>query len=158
MPRTTHTYAVLPISRVAYREIRARVEAAGHDQAIHAHEGGEVIDLHGIAVQAIAPRAEAESTNDDGDTTTIEVASLLSARTKAGMVELVVNSERTQMDIRKAREVVGMLQAAVEAAISDEAVYTLARTKLGVSEEVASNMLLDLRELRQGSRSTVFPH
>ena len=150
MPRTTHTYTVLPISRVAYRELRARLEASGYHHAIHTDADGEVIDLHGVAVQAIEPKAAVDATTDDGDTTTIEVASLLSRRTRAGIVELALHGERTQMDVRKAREVVAMLLGAIEAAISDEAVYTLARTKLGVSEEVASRMLLDLREIPPG--------
>lgn len=90
--------------------------------------------------------------------TTIEVGSILSARTREGMVELVLNGERTQMDLAKAREVIGFLQGAVEAAISDQIMFAFLTTKVGISEEKATLALLDFRELRQGSRTTVFPN
>jgi hypothetical protein len=88
--------------------------------------------------------------------TRIEVASILSHRTKEGMVELVLNGEKAQMDLAKAREVIGFLQGAVEAAISDQILFAFLTTKVGISEEKASAVLLDFRELRQGSRSPVY--
>jgi hypothetical protein len=88
---------------------------------------------------------------------TIELASILSARTKGGMVEFTLNGEKTQMDLAKAREVRGMLDGAIEAAVSDELIYKFLTTKIGLSEQAAGAALLDFRELRQGSRSTVFP-
>lgn len=87
----------------------------------------------------------------------ITVATILSARTKRGMVELTLNAERTQLDLDKAREVHRNLGGAIEAAISDELIYTFLTTKVGLSDEKASMALLDFRELRQGSRDTVFP-
>ncbi len=90
--------------------------------------------------------------------TTIEVGTILSARTKCGMVEFVLNGEKAQMDIPKAREVLGMLAGGIEAAISDELIFTFLTKKIGLSEEAAGAALLDFRELRQGSRSTVFPN
>jgi hypothetical protein len=89
--------------------------------------------------------------------TTIEIASILSHRTKAGMVEFTLNGEKTQMDLAKAREVVGMLQGAIEAAVSDELIYKFFITKVALDDGRATAILLDFRELRQGSRSTVFP-
>lgn len=89
--------------------------------------------------------------------TTIEVGSILSHRTKAGVVELTLNGEKTQMEIPKAREVRDMISGAIEAAISDELIFKFLTTKIGLPEDVASAALLDFRELRQGSRSTVFP-
>ncbi len=89
--------------------------------------------------------------------TTIEIASILSSRTKQGMVEFTLNGEKTQMDLDKAREVVGMLQGAIEAAVSDTLIYKFFTEKVGFSDEKASMVLLDFRELRQGSRSKVFP-
>lgn len=89
--------------------------------------------------------------------TRIEVASILSQRTKQGMVELVLNGEKTQMDLDKAREVRGMLDGAIEAAVSDGLLFAFLTTKVGLGEEQAARALLDFRELRQGSRSTVFP-
>ena len=49
--RQTHTYAILEVSPAAYQEIRAKLEAAGHEQAFHDEDDGEVIDMHGIALQ-----------------------------------------------------------------------------------------------------------
>lgn len=48
--RTTHTYAILEVSAAAYEEIRALLEAAGYQHAFH----DDVIDMHGIALQARA--------------------------------------------------------------------------------------------------------
>ncbi len=89
--------------------------------------------------------------------TSIEVGTILSHRTKQGMVELVVDGHKVQMDLDKAREVRGMLDGAIEAAVSDGLIYAFLTSKIGLSENAASAALLDFRELRQGSRSTVFP-
>lgn len=43
----THTYAILEISRVAYEEIREKLEKAGYSDQFH----DDVIDMHGIAVK-----------------------------------------------------------------------------------------------------------
>ena len=51
-----------------------------------------------------------------------------------------------------------MLVAAIEAAISDTLIYQFMKEKVGiVEEERLAKILLDFRELRQGSRSTVWP-
>ena len=112
----------------------------------------EVVDMHGIAIQAEALNGTIIDAN-----TNIQVASILSARTKQGMVELVINAEKTQMDLDKAREVHAMLGQAIEAAVSDGLIYAFLTSKVGLSDEAASTGLLDFRELRQGSRPTVYP-
>jgi hypothetical protein len=89
--------------------------------------------------------------------TTIEIGTILSHRTKQGMVELTLNDEKTQMDLDKAREVLSMLAGAIEAAVSDGLLYAFLTKKVGMHEDRAARALLDFRELRQGSRSTVFP-
>ena len=90
--------------------------------------------------------------------TRIEIGTILSMRTKQGMVELQLNGERTQMDLDKAREVRGMLDGAIEAAVSDQLLFAfLTSKKIGLPESAAAAALLDFRELRQGSRETVFP-
>lgn len=96
--------------------------------------------------------------NEGAPETRIEVASILSQRTKTGMVELVMNGERAQMNLDKAREVRLMLDGAIEAAVSDTLIYKFLTEKVGLDEDKAGRVLLDFRELRQGSRSTVFPH
>jgi hypothetical protein len=141
--RTTRTYAVLEITPMAYAEIRGRLERAGYAEAI---EDGE-IDMHGIGLKIIG----------DAKPTNIEIGTLLSARTKAGVVELCVNGERTQMDLDKAREVLAMLSGAIEAAVSDQLLYQFLTKQVDMSEGTAAAALLDFREMRQGSRSTVYP-
>jgi hypothetical protein len=51
MTRTTHTFAILEISPVAYIEIRRALVAAGYTHAILGEQEAEVIDMHGIAVR-----------------------------------------------------------------------------------------------------------
>jgi hypothetical protein len=90
----------------------------------------------------------------------VQVTSGYGADTKRGTVELTVNNERTQMDTKKAREVGLLLLQAAEAAESDEMFMTLL-TRLGIPEEDHERrglILLDLREIRQGSRELVRPH
>lgn len=91
-------------------------------------------------------------------TSTVEIATILSHRTKQGMVEFTLNGEKTQWDIAKAKEICEMLHGAIEAAISDTLVYSFLTQRVGMSDEKASMALMDFRELRQGSRGTVFPH
>lgn len=46
----SYTYATLEVSPEAYAEIRAKLEAAGYEHAIHRYDDHEVIDMHGIAL------------------------------------------------------------------------------------------------------------
>jgi len=144
----TYTYAVLDVPRAVYAAVRALLDAADYGHAFHADKEGEVIDMHGIAL-----RAKAGPTGTD-----ITVSTLLSSRTKQGRIDFTLNGELTQMDLDKAREVVGMLQGAIEAAISDELVYKFLTEKVGLEPERASAALVDFRELRQGSRDLVHPN
>lgn len=90
-------------------------------------------------------------------TSTVEIGTILSHRTKEGMVEFSLNGEKTQWDLAKAREIHGMLSQAIEAAVSDTLIHRFLVEKVGLSEDKAARALLDFRELRQGSRETVFP-
>lgn len=153
--RQTHTYAVMEVSPRAYAEIAARLKAAGYEAAFHDdRDHGVVLDMHGIAVGREHKGAVTES--EPG--IRIEVGSILSQRTKTGMVELSVNDESTQMDLAKAREVAAMLNSAIEAATSDQLLYAFLTTQCELTPEAASAALLDFRELRQGSKSTVYPN
>ena len=88
----------------------------------------------------------------------ITVCTLLSSQTKEGRIEFTLNGELTQMDLPKAREVVGMLQGAIEAAASDQMIWVFLTTRIGLDEGKAAAVLADFREIRQGSRSLVHPH
>lgn len=87
----------------------------------------------------------------------IEVGSIYGLKTRQGLVELTVDGATTQMDIPKAREVLEMLHGAIEAAISDELLVRFLSEKVGLTVEKAAAALLDFREMRQGSRTTVYP-
>lgn len=59
----TYTYAVLEVSPAAYQEIRAKLVAAGYQDAVHVDRDGgatrrrtELLDMHGIALQEGAGR------------------------------------------------------------------------------------------------------
>lgn len=143
----THTYAILDVPSAVYAAVRALLLRADYDQALHRDHGEEVIDLHGIALRS-------KNTPISSD---IVVSTLLSSKTKQGRIDFTLNGELTRMDLDKAREIVGMLQGAIEAAISDELVYKFLTEKIGLDPDRASAALLDFRELRQGSRATVYP-
>ena len=87
----------------------------------------------------------------------LTTTSILSARTKEGMVGLAIDGTAIQMELPKAREVLGMLSEAIEAAVSDQLLFQFLTTKIGLPEEAAARALIDFRELRQGSREIVFP-
>jgi hypothetical protein len=148
---TTHTYSILRVPRTVYAAVRALLGAEGLDEAIRTDtHTGEVLDLRGIALQADG--ASATPTN-----VAITVASLVSRRDGRGRVELQLNGEIVQLDLDKAREVVGMLQGAIEAAISDQLIVQFLTEKIGIDAERANAALIDFREMRQGSRDRVHP-
>lgn len=51
MPRITHTFVVLDVSKAAYDEIAAKLKAAGYGHVFHLEYGhGVVMDMQGIAI------------------------------------------------------------------------------------------------------------
>ena len=87
----------------------------------------------------------------------LELHTILSNRTKGGMVNLILDGKQiAQWDVSKAKEIHRMLGEAIEAAISDELIYKFFVTKVGFDDQRASMVLMDFRELRQGSMETVF--
>lgn len=86
----------------------------------------------------------------------IEVASGFGQKSHRGFVDLTLNTTRSQLPSAKAREVGLMLLEAAEAATSDE-IFVALMDKIGIGLEHAGKMLLDLRELRQGTRGTSWP-
>ncbi|MDP3717116.1 MAG: hypothetical protein Q8T13_05020 [Acidobacteriota bacterium] len=145
--RSTHTYAVLDVPRSVYGAVRALLGAAGYDHAFQQDREGEVIDMHGIALRSQGGQPGAA----------ITVSSLVSRRDGQGKVDFQLNGEMTQMDLDKAREVVGMLQGAIEAAVSDQLIVQFLTEKIGLDTDRANAALIDFREMRQGSRDRVHP-
>lgn len=74
-----------------------------------------------------------------------------------GGIEVHFNDVRLQLDIRSAFGVAHNIIGAAEAAISDVAIYKLLTEHVNLKKEVAGRMLINLREIRQGSRDTVVP-
>lgn len=103
----------------------------------------------------LAKRVSREA-RDDG-TDAITVSSGYGQKAQRGFVDLTLNETRSQMEPAKAREVGLMLIEAAEAAVSDEIMVKLLRDKVGLDVERAGRVLLDLRELRQGTRGTSWP-
>jgi hypothetical protein len=55
--RTTRTYAILEVEPEIYNKIRKLLEDAGYGHAFHRGNNDlEVIDMHGIALQATEER------------------------------------------------------------------------------------------------------
>jgi hypothetical protein len=136
----------IEISAPALNEIMQKLVAAGHADCIHDSE----LHFHDFWIGI-------DATVKAG-TVPVNMLSLLSARTKTGLVQLRLGETVVQMDLDKAREIVTMLQGVIEAAISDQLLFTFLSQNVGLSEDTAGRALLDFRELRQGSRDTVIPN
>ena len=143
MTRKTYTHAILEVPDVVYAAIFALLEAAGYVDRI---DSG-LIDMQGIALRA----------KGKGAVTEITVSSLVSRRDGQGKVELQLNGEITQMDLDKAREVVGMMQTAIEASVSDQLIVQFLTARIGLGVDQANAALIEFREMRQGSKDRVHP-
>lgn len=87
----------------------------------------------------------------------VTVASGFGMASRQGFVELTLNDQRSQMDAKKAREIGLMLIEAAEAAASDEIFISLLE-RIGIKDhEAHGRLLLDLREIRQGTRGVSYP-
>lgn len=95
--------------------------------------------------------------HDETRADNIAFSTILSQRTKMGMIEFSLNNEMSQWDLDKAREIHRMLGEAIEAAVSDTLIFRFLTEKVALSEDKAAQLLLDFRELRQGSRDFVRP-
>jgi hypothetical protein len=51
----TYTFVVLKLSQAAFQEVRDKMVAAGYEHALDRNGDGELVDMHGIAVQAETP-------------------------------------------------------------------------------------------------------
>lgn len=89
----------------------------------------------------------------------VQVGSGFGRTSKRGHVELVINDELTQLDVKKAREIGLFLLEAAEAAQSDEVFIKLLEQRVGIEDpDRLSRILLDLREIRQGTRGVSWPN
>ena len=87
----------------------------------------------------------------------VTVTSGFGQTTRVGFVELQVNDQRTQMDVKKAREIGLMLIQAAEAAASDQMFVELLQ-QMGLEDNTqVGAVLLELRAIRQGTRDISWP-
>lgn len=83
----------------------------------------------------------------------LTLTTILSTETKKGRVCLYIdNKQIAQWDVDKAREIHRMLGEAIEAAITDEMIFTFFKTKLNLDDNSAIAVLRDFREIRQGDK------
>lgn len=88
----------------------------------------------------------------------VQVGSGFGRTSRRGHVEIVINDQLTQMDAKKAREIGLYILEAAEAAQSDEVFIKLLEDRVGITDpDRLSMILLDLREIRQGTRGTSWP-
>lgn len=132
----------IEISGPALNEIIQKLVATGHRDLVH--DGA--INFKELTIGV-------DSTQKPG-TIPVQMLSILSARTKEGMVQLRVGDTVVQMTLDKAREITEMLHGVTEAAISDQLMYAFLVKNVGLVDDMAGRALLDFRELRQGTRST----
>lgn len=60
--RQTHTYAILPVSRSAFEEIKSKLTEAGYEHVFD--EDGNVIDMNGLALMDEQKFEESEKKGD----------------------------------------------------------------------------------------------
>jgi hypothetical protein len=96
------------------------------------------------------------SKNEQG-TDALTISSGFGQKSQVGFVDLTVNDTRIQMPIEKAREVGIMLLNAAEAAASDQMFVTLLQKSGLDNPETVGGVLLELREIRQGTKGISWP-
>lgn len=100
-----------------------------------------------------------DDNKDNLEDSVILIGSILSDRTQRGMVEITLKGQMVQLPIGKAREVCGMLLAAIEAAVTDELIYAFLRKTVGASLPETYAILHQMRRMRHGTDDleTVYP-
>lgn len=137
----------MPKQMLTLPEVLAMMEVAGIKSELRAK----------FNAQASAVLAKRPAFTDEDDR--FEVASIYSSRSNEPHVNFKTGTVEHQLTVKKAREIASMLLEASEAALSDAIVMTWLKEHVGVTDEQRLGMmLLDLREIRQGSRDTVYPH
>jgi hypothetical protein len=119
----------------------------------------QVVDISPAKITAFKRQAESVLTRrDTKGHDTVTVTSGFGAVSHKGFIELTIDETRTQMDVKKAVEIAVMMIEAASAATSDTALVLLLRERLGITDtEQIGRILLDLREIRQGTRGTSSP-
>lgn len=78
------------------------------------------------------------------------VRSILGSREKRGLIELLLNEKSIiMMDLASARDFHRNLGAAIEAAQTDEFLFTFLSQRLGLPDDKCAAVLQDFREMRK---------
>jgi hypothetical protein len=119
----------------------------------------QVVDISPAKIAALKRQAEAVlEKRDTKGYDDVTVSSGYGSKGQEGFVELTLNDRRTQMSIKKAIEIAVMIIEAASAAATDAALMRLLRERVGITDdERLARILLDLREMRQGTRGIVKP-
>lgn len=80
--------------------------------------------------------------------TEFHIGTLVSNRTKEGLVEVILGDEKVQMPPAQAREIGAWFIGAAEAAETDAFIVEFMRKTVGVDDAMAVNILVHLREYR----------
>src|SRR4051812_30246383 len=119
----------------------------------------QVVDISPAKIAAFKRQAESVLTmRDTKGHDAVTVTSGFGSVSHKGFIELTIDETRTQMDVKKAVEIAVMMIEAASAATSDTALVLLLRERLGITDtEQIGRILLDLREIRQGTRGISRP-
>jgi hypothetical protein len=135
----------MAVHTLALPEILAMMEAVGLSNA-------QVTKFRKQAEAVLAHREPLTRADD-----AFEVGSGYSHTSSSGHVRFKTGGVEHQLDPRKAKQIGLWLIEASEAAIADHCIMQLLRDKVGVNDPSRlAGILLDLREIRQGTRDVRF--
>lgn len=110
-------------------------------------------------IAAVRKRMEfvAEKRQTNGELEHWEVGSGYNSMKDRGHVRLKIEDREHQLEPKKAVQIGLWLIEAAEAAIADATVMTWVKQKIGITDHgQLGELLLQLREIRQGSRETAY--
>ncbi len=79
----------------------------------------------------------------------VQIETLLSHRTKGGMVQVIWGREKSQLDPATARQLGTQLLGAAEAAETDEGMWRFAKNHLELEDQEAAQLISSFRAFRQ---------
>lgn len=119
----------------------------------------DAVEVPAEHIEAFAQQARAllahrkPLTREDDD---FQVASGYNSAKSRGHVSFKTGTIEHQLEPKKAKLVGHWLIEAAEAAINDTVVMEFIKTKVGIRDARLGQILLDLREIRQGTRDVVY--
>ena len=141
---TTTKTTTLTVSAETVLELRKAMRVAGIEPGTGKAAGG--LELGPFTLMPL-----------ERETVALEVATVLTTEDR-GLVEIQANGRvLSQLLPTKAHDLALQILKAAEAAISDQVLVVWLGNDLGVDRERRTRMLSDVRTLRHGTRSAVYP-